>query len=223
MRLDVALVGFLVFSIVAPLGGGYLAAWLVDGAESRAMVALLAGGAEGQALAAALGAAAGLRLTLRFTAGSLLDAFVGAWPENQPLAIDPRWRLVNLGGRFATKDGDEIQDEGPLGLGGAVGWVGSAVGAALLGGMAVAAWPTADASLIARVGAGTATAVDWVSAGLPVIARVLVASVLGVLAGAVWSTFAGPAAQMAAIEADVEEGLDSLNTVDAPAPDAGRR
>src|SRR5437867_8762528 len=144
MRLDVAVVGFVVFTLLAPLGVGYLAAWVVDSTGSEAVVALLAGGSSGSAFAAAIGSALGLGLTLRFTAGSLLDAFVGAWPENQPLAIDPRWRLINLNSRFAGQQGDEIQDEGPVGLGGAVGWVGAAAGAALLVGMAVAGGPPVE-------------------------------------------------------------------------------
>ena len=223
LRLDVAVVGFVIFTLLAPLGGGYLAAWLVDRAGSDAMVALLGGGASGPALAAALGAAAGLALSLRFTAGSLLDSFVGAWPENRSLVTNPRWSLMNLNSRFAPKGGDEIQDDGPVGLGGAVGWVGSAAAALLLAGMAVAAWPPVDPDQLARVGAGTGTAVDWLAAAFPVVARIIVASILGILAGAAWSTFGGPAAQMESLEDAVERDLDERSIVDAPAPDAPPR
>ena len=222
MRLDVAVVGFLLFTIVAPLGGGYIAAWLVDGSGSRAMVALLAGGTDWPAVAAALGSAAGLGLTLRFSAGSLLDAFVGAWPENQPLTTDPRWRLLNLNSRLARKGGDEIQDDGPVSLGGAVGWLGAAVGALLLAGMALSAWPAVDAALIGRVGVGTGSALDWLRAGFPIVARTIVASILGILAGAAWSTFSGPAARMEALQDAIDEDLESLTVVDAPRPDAAR-
>src|SRR6185295_9637896 len=114
LRLDVAVVGFVVFALIAPLGGGYLAAWLVDSAGHRALVAVLAGGTDAPAIAAAAGAALALALTLRFTAGSILDAFVGAWPEDRPLLTDPRLRLATLNSRFASKEGDEIQDEWPL-------------------------------------------------------------------------------------------------------------
>ena len=222
-RLDVAVVGFVLFSLVAPLGGGYLAAWLVESSGSRAIVAVLAGGSDGAALAAAFGAAAALVLSLRFTAGSMLDAFAGAWPESQPLAVDPRWRLANLNSRFAAKDGDDIEEEGPLGLGGAAGWLGSAVGAVLLAGMALSSWPAVDPGVIARVGAGTGSALDWVAAAFPVVARTLVASILGILAGAIWSIFGGPAAQMEALEDDIAQELDDRSIVDAPAPDPGRR
>jgi len=223
LRLDVAVVGFVIFTLLAPLGAGYLAAWLVDRGGSDAMVALLGGGTAPVALAAALGSAAGLALSLRFTAGSLLDAFVGGWPENRMLVTNPRWGLMNLNSRFARKDGDEIQDEGPVGLGGAVGWVGSAAGAVLLAGMAIAAWPAADPGQLGRVGAGTGTAVDWLAVAFPVAARIIVSSILGILAGAAWSTFGGPAAQMAALDEAVEENLDDLSVVDAPAPDAPPR
>ena len=137
LRLDVAVVGFVIFTLLGPLAGGYVAAWLLD--RTDAMVALLAGGTSAGALAAALGSAAGLALSLRFTAGSLLDSFVGAWPENRVLVTNPRWSLMNLNSRFARKGGDEIEDEGPVGLGGAVGWVGAGAGALLLAGMAIAA------------------------------------------------------------------------------------
>jgi hypothetical protein len=223
LRLDVAVVGFLIFTLLGPLGGGYVAAWLLDRTGNDAIVALLAGGTSDPALAAALGSAAGLALSLRFTAGSMLDSFVGAWPESSSLVTDPRWRLLNLNGRFARKGGDEIQDEGPLGLGGAVGWVGAGVGAALVAGMSVAAWPAVDAGLISRVGAGTATAVDWLAAAFPVVARIIVASILGILVGAAWSTFGGPAARMEALEGEVEKDLDDLTIVDAPARDAPPR
>ena len=199
LRLDVAVVGFVVFSLLGPLGGGYLAAWLLDSTGSNAMVALLAGGSSGPAVAAAVGSAAGLGLSLRFTAGSLLDSFVGAWPEDRSLVTDPRWRLMNLNGRFARKGGDEIQDEGPVGLGGAVGWVGSAAGAVLLAGMAFAAWPPVDQGQIGRVAAGTGSALDWLAAAFPVVAR------------------------MEALEDEVEKELDDLSVVDAPAPDVPPR
>jgi hypothetical protein len=137
LRLDVAVVGFVVFTVLAPFAGGYLGAWLVDGAGSRALAAFLAGGSNPRALGAALGSAIALALTLRFTTGPLLDAFVGAWPEDQPLVTDPRWRLINLSSRFA-RDGDDIEAEGPIGLGGAVGWVGAVVGATLIAGLAIA-------------------------------------------------------------------------------------
>ena len=223
LRLDVAVVGFFVFTLLGPLAGGYLGAWLLDTTGTDAMVALLAGGTSVPALGAALGAAAGLTLSLRFTAGSLLDSFVGAWPENRALVTNPRWSLMNLNSRFARKGGDEIQDEGPVGLGGAVGWVGAAAGALLLAGMAMAGWPPADPDQIGRVGAGTGTALDWLGAGFPVVARIIVASILGILAGAAWSTFAGPAARMEALEEEVEEQLDDRSIVDAPAPGAGPR
>jgi hypothetical protein len=217
-RLDVAVVGFVLFALVCPLGGGYLAAWLLDRNGSDAMVALFAGGTSGPALAAAGGAAVGLAAGLRFTAGSLLDSFVGAWPENRPLVTDPRWRLLNLNSRFARNGGDEIEDQGPVALGGAVGWVGAAAGALLLAGTSVAAWPGTEAEALGRVGAGTASAVEWLTAAFPVIVRVVVASILGILAGAAWSTLGGPAARLEALEADVEKELDELSVVDAPGP-----
>ncbi|HTK44213.1 MAG TPA: hypothetical protein VL749_02525 [Patescibacteria group bacterium] len=215
LRLDVAVVGFVVFSLLGPLGCGYLAAWFLDSTGSDAMVALLAGGTSSTAIGAAVGSALGLALSLRFTAGSLLDSFVGAWPEDRSLVTDPRWRLMNLNSRFARKGGDEIQDEVPVGLGGAAGWVGSGAGAVLLGGMSLAAWPSVDHGLIARVGAGTGSALDWLAAAFPVVARILVASILGILAGAAWSTFGGPAAAMEALEDGIDEDLHSLPIVDA--------
>ena len=223
LRLDVAVVGFVVFSLLAPLGAGYLAAWVLDGRGNTAIVALLAGGTAGPAIAAALGSAVGLGLSLRFTAGSLLDSFVGGWPENRPLVTDPRWGLMNLNSRFARKGGDEIQDEGPVGLGGAVGWVGGGTGALLVAGMALAAWPAVDPGQIGRVGAGTASAVDWLAAAFPVFARIIVASIVGILTGAAWSTFGGPVARMEALESEVEDGLDERGVVDAPAPDVPSR
>jgi hypothetical protein len=223
LRLDVAVVGFVVFTLLAPLGGGYLAAWLVDRTGGDAIVALLGGGTTAQALAAALGSAAGLALGLRFTAGSLLDSFVGAWPENRSLVTNPRWSLMNLNSRFARKGGDELQDDGLVGLGSAVGWVGSGAGALLLAGMAIAAWPPVDPGQIGRVGAGTGSALDWLAASFPVVARIVVASILGILAGAAWSTFGGPAARMEALEDEVEKDLDDSSIVDAPAPDAPPR
>jgi hypothetical protein len=223
LRLDVAVVGFVIFALIAPLGGGYLAAWLVDSSGHRALVAVLAGGTDAPALAAAAGAALALALTLRFTAGSILDAFVGAWPEDRPLLTDPRLRLATLNSRFASKEGDEIQDEGPLGLGAAVGWVGAAVSAALLAGMALSAWPAVDPAMLGRVGAGTGSALDWLGAAFPVVARTLLASIFGILAGAIWSIFGGPARQMEVLEDQIEDALDDRGTVDASAPEAGRR
>ena len=196
---------------------------MIAGSGSRAIVAVLAGGTEAPAIAAALGGAAALLLTLRFTAGSILDSFVGAWPENQTLLTDPRYRLLNLNARFARKGGDEIEEEGPVGRGAAVGWVGASAGALLVAGMALAAWPAVDAAQIGRIGAGTGTALDWLAAGFPAVARIVVASILGILAGAAWSTFAGPAARMEALEEQVESDLDSRSVVDAPAPDAPPR
>ena len=223
LRLDVAVVGFVIFTLFGPLAGGYAGAWLLDRSGTNAMVALLAGGTSAPALGAAAGAAAGLALSLRFSAGSLLDSFVGAWPENRALVTNPRWSLMNLNSRFARKGGDEIQDEGPVGLGGAVGWVGAGAGALLLAGMAIAAWPPVDAGQIGRVGAGTGTALDWLGAAFPEVARIIVASILGILAGAAWSTFGGPAARMEALEEEVEEQLEDRSIVDAPAPGAGPR
>jgi hypothetical protein len=222
-RLDVALVGFVLFALVCPLGGGYLAAWLLDRTGSEAMVALFAGGTSAPALAAAAGSALALAASLRFTAGSLLDSFAGAWPENRSLVTDPRWQLLNLNSRFARKGGDEIEDQGPLALGGAVGWVGAGAGALLLAGTSLAAWPGTDAEALRRVGAGPASAVDWLTAAFPVIVRIVVASILGILAGAAWSTFGGPAARLEALEDDVEKELDELSVVDAPGPDGSPR
>ena len=223
LRLDVAIVGFVIFTLLGPLGGGYLGAWLIDRTGSDAIVAVLGGGTSASAIAAALGAGVGLGLTLRFTAGSLLDSFVGAWPENRTLLTDPRYRLGNLNSRFARKGGDEIEDEGPVGLGDAVGWVGAGAGALLVAGMALAAWPAVDTAQLGRIGAGTGSAIDWLAAAFPAVARIIVASILGILAGAAWSTFGGPAARMEALEDQVEEELDSRSIVDAPAPDAPPR
>jgi hypothetical protein len=220
LRLDVAIVGFVIFTLLGPLGGGYLGAWLIDRTGSDAIVAVLGGGTSASAIAAALGAGVGLGLTLRFTAGSLLDSFVGAWPENRTLLTDPRYRLGNLNSRFARKGGDEIEEEGPVGLGDAVGWVGAGAGALLVAGMALAAWPAVDTAQLGRIGAGTGSAIDWLAAAFPAVARIIVASILGILAGAAWSTFGGPAARMEALEDQVEEELDSRSIVDAPAPDA---
>ena len=223
LRLDVAIVGFVIFTLLGPLGGGYLGAWLIDRTGSDAIVAVLGGGTSASAIAAALGAGVGLGLTLRFTAGSLLDSFVGAWPESRTLLTDPRYRLANLNSRFARKGGDEIEDEGPVGLGDAVGWVGAGAGALLVAGMALAAWPAVDTAQLGRIGAGTGSAIDWLAAAFPAVARIIVASILGILAGAAWSTFGGPAARMEALEDQVEEELDSRSIVDAPAPDAPPR
>ena len=220
LRLDVAIVGFVIFTLLGPLGGGYLGAWLIDRTGSDAIVAVLGGGTSASAIAAALGAGVGLGLTLRFTAGSLLDSFVGAWPENRALVTNPRWSLMNLNSRFARKGGDEIEEEGPVGLGDAVGWVGAGAGALLVAGMALAAWPSVDTAQLGRIGAGTGSAIDWLAAAFPAVARIIVASILGILAGAAWSTFGGPAARMEALEDQVEEELDSRSIVDAPAPDA---
>jgi hypothetical protein len=220
-RLDVAVVGFVIFSVIAPFAGGYLGAWLVSGPDG-AMVAVLGGGVDGPALGAAAGGAAALFLTLRFTAGSVLDSFVGAWPEDRPLLTDPRVRLANLNSRFAREGGDEIQEEGPLGLGAAVGWFGAAVGAALLLGMSLAAWPGVDSGVIERVDGGSASALDWLAAAFPVVARTLIASIFGILAGAVWSIFGGPARRMEMLDDQIEQALDDRSIVDAPAPDARR-
>jgi len=217
LRLDVAVVGFVIFTLLGPLAGGYVAAWLIQSTGNDAIVAVLGGGTSAGAVAAAIGSALGLGLTLRFTAGSLLDSFVGAWPENRTLITDPRYRLMNLNSRFASRQGDEIQDEGPVGLGDAVGWVGAAAGALLLGGMALAAWPAVDPGQIGRVGAGTGTAIDWLAAAFPAVARIIVASILGILAGAAWSTFGGPAARMAALEGEVDEELRNTEISSADA------
>jgi hypothetical protein len=217
LRIDVAVVGFVIFTLLGPLAGGYLGAWLVDSTGSDAIVAVLGGGTSGPAIGAAVGAALGLGVTLRFTAGSLLDSFVGAWPENRTLLTDPRYRLINLNGRFARKGGDEIQDEGPVGVGDAVGWVGGAASVLLLTGMGLAAWPPADATQLARIGAGTGSAVDWLAGAFPAVARIIIASILGILAGAIWSTFAGPAAQMEALEEEVE---DAARNTEISAADA---
>ncbi len=220
LRLDVAVVGFVIFTLIAPLGGGYLGAWLVDATASRPIVAVLGGGTDPGAIAAALGSALALAVTLRFTAGAVLDSFVGAWPENQALLTNPGDRLMNLGSRYRNKEGDEIDEEGPVGLGGAVGWVGSALGAILLAGMSIAAWPPGDPGPLERIGSTAGSAIDWIAAGFPVVARIIVASIVGVLAGAAWSTFGGPAARMEALEDDVAKELDDLSIVDAPGPDA---
>ena len=193
MRLDVAIVGFLVFTILGPFAGGYIGAWLIDGTDSHALVAFLAGGSSTQAIGAAAGSAVALALTLGFTAGPLLDSFVSGWPGDQPLVTDPRWRLINLNSRFAGK-GDEIEDEGPVGLGGAIGWVGAVVGGTLLAGMALAGWPAVDPTSIGRVGAGTGNTIDWVAGAFPAVARTLIAAVVGSLAGAVWSIMTSPVA-----------------------------
>lgn len=222
LRLDVAVVGFVIFTLLGPLAGGYVAAWLIQSNGNDDIVAVLAGGTTGQAIAAAIGSAIGLGVTLRLTAGSLLDAFVGAWPENRALVTDPRLRLMDLNSRFASKEGDEIQEEGPVGLGDAVGWVGAVAGAVLLAGMALGAWPAVDAAQVARVGAGTGSAMDWLAAAFPVVARIIIASILGILAGAAWSTFGGPAATMESLEDGIEEDLDSLPIVDAPEPAPAR-
>ena len=94
--------------------------------------------------------------------------------------------------------------------------------AVLLAGMSIAAWPPVDPGQLERVGAGTGSAIDWVAAAFPVVARIVVASILGVLAGAAWSTLGGPAARMEALEGDVDQELDDLSVVDAPGPDAPR-
>ena len=217
LRLDVAVVGFVIFTLLGPLAGGYVAAWLLQSSGNDAIVAVLAGGTSGSAIPAAIGSALGLALSLRFTAGSLLDSFVGAWPENQTLLTDPRSRLINLNSRFARTGGDEIQDEGPVGLGDAVGWVGGAAAALLLAGMALAAWPAVDPAQIDRVGAGTGSAIDWLAAAFPVVARIIIASILGILAGAAWSTFGGPAARMAALEDELDDELRNTEISSADA------
>ena len=55
LRLDVAVVAFAVFTLLAPLGGGYLAAWVIDSRGNVAIVALFNGGTAAPAVAAALG------------------------------------------------------------------------------------------------------------------------------------------------------------------------
>src|SRR2546426_2589050 len=193
MRLDVAVVGFLVFTILGPFAGGYMGAWLLEGTGSLALVAFLAGGSGTQAIGAAVGSALALALTLGFTAGPLLDSFVGGWPEDQPLYTDPRWRLMRLSSRFAG-EGDEIEDEGPVGLGAAIGWVGALVGGTLLAGMSLAGWPPVDPTAIGRVAAATGNTLDWVLEAFPALARTLIAAVAGSLAGAVWSIMTSPVA-----------------------------
>jgi hypothetical protein len=217
LRIDVAIVGFVVFILLGPLAGAYVGAWLVDRGGSDAIVAVLAGGTSGPAIAAAIGAAIGLGLTLRFTAGSLLDSFVGAWPENQALLTDPRYRLANLNSRFARNGGDEIQEDRPVALGDAVGWVGAVAAAVLLAGTTLAAWPAGEPARLDRIGAGAGSAIDWLAAAFPVVARIIVSSILGILAGAAWSTFGGPAAQMEALEDDVEAGIRNTEVSSADA------
>ena len=84
MRLDVGIVGFVLFTLIGPLLGGYLAAWLIGGISGAspgdAFAALFSGGTDPLGAAAAVGAGAGLGLTLRIAAGPVLDAFVGAGP-----------------------------------------------------------------------------------------------------------------------------------------------
>lgn len=191
-RLDVAVVGFIAFTILGPLAGGYVAAWVVD-AGGGAMVALLGGGTGASALASAAGGGAALALTIRFTAGSLLDAFISGWPEDQPLLTDPRLRLLRMSFR-ASGEGDEIEEEGALGLGGAIGWLGAVVGALLLAGMSIAGWPPVDEAALRQVAAGTGGVLDWLPAAFPEIARIVIAAVLGTLAGAVWSIMTSPVA-----------------------------
>ena len=214
--LDVAVVGFVIFGVIAPFFGGYLVAWLLDGSGSHAMVAVLGGGTDGPAIAAAIGGAVAVLLTLRFTAGAILDSFIGAWPENRALLTDPRLRLANLNSRFARDGGDEIVEDGPLGLGAAAGWLGSTVAAVLFAGMSLADWPQVAAAVLARVGAGTGSAPDWLVAAFPIVARTLIASILGILAGAIWSIFGGPVRQMESLDEDIKRALDDRSIVDAP-------
>ena len=110
LRLDVAVVGFFIFTLLGPLGAATSRRGSSTHRQCRHGRAA-GGGISAPALAAAVGSAVGLALSLRFTAGSLLDSFVGAWPENRSLVTNPRWSLMNLNSRFARKGGDEIQDE----------------------------------------------------------------------------------------------------------------
>lgn len=191
MRIDVAVVGFVLFTAIGPLLGGYVAAWLLDGAPGAAFEALFGGGTGPTALAAAIGAAAGLGLTLRLAAGTALDSFVSGWPAGTPLATDPRRHILGFGRVRGELDMD---DEAPVALGQALGWVGTLLGATLLLGLAIAAWPGVDAVALERVTNGTATAADWLAAAFPAVARTIIAAVAGVLGGAVWATMTSPVA-----------------------------
>ena len=195
MRLDVGIVGFVLFTLIGPMLGGYVGAWLIGGVAGTnagdAFAALFAGGTDALGIAAAIGASAGLGLTLRIAAGPVLDAFVGAWPEDEPLATDPRRHILTFGRAQRATD---IEEEDPVGLGSAVGWVGTLLGTTLLLGLALAAWPSADAPAVERVRAGTGGALDWVAAAFPMVARTLISAIGGIMGGAIWSTMTSPVA-----------------------------
>jgi hypothetical protein len=193
VRIDVAVVGFILFTAIGPLLGGYVAAWLIAGGPNPAFEALFGGGTDAGALAAAIGAGAGLGLTLRTAAGPVLDAFVGAWPATAPLATDPRRHALTFGRVQGELD---LEEEGPVGLGSAVGSVGTLLGVTVLVGLAVAGWPAVDAAALDRVVDGTASAVDWLVAAFPAIARTMIAAVGGILGGAVWATMTSPVADV---------------------------
>ena len=191
MRIDVAVIGFVLFVAIGPLVGGYMAAWLIGGTPGVAFEALFGGRTEPVALAATIGAAAGLGLTLRLAAGTALDSFVSGWPETAPLATDPRRHILGFGrvqGELA------VDEEGPVGLGQAVGWVGTLVGVTLLFGLAVAGFPSVDAAALARVTQGAGSAVDWLVAAFPAVSRTVIAAVTGILGGALWATMTSPVA-----------------------------
>lgn len=195
MRLDVGVVGFVLFTLIGPLLGGYVAAWLIGSvagtSAGEAFAALFSGGTGTLGVAAAIGAGAGLGLTLRIAAGPILDGFVGAWPDDAWLVTDPRRQILTFGRAQRATD---IEEEGPLGLGDAVGWVGTLLGTMLLLGLALAAWPSADVAAVERVRAGTAGALDWVAAAFPAVARTMIAAIGGILGGAIWSTVTSPVA-----------------------------
>lgn len=195
LRLDVGVVAFVLFTLIGPMLGGYLAAWLIGGVDGTsagdAFAALFSGGTGTLGVAAAIGAAAGLGLTLRIAAGPILDAFVGAWPDDEPLATDPRRHILSFGRAQRATD---IEEEDPVGLGSAVGWVGTLVGTVLMLGLALAAWPSADAAAVDRVRAGTGGALDWLAAAFPAVVRTMVSAIGGIMAGAIWSTMTSPVA-----------------------------
>ena len=104
---------------------------------------------------------------------------------------DPRRQILTFGRAQRVTD---IEEEGPVGLGNAVGWVGTLLGTMLLLGLALAAWPSADAVAVERVRAGTGGALDWLAAAFPVVVRTILAAVFGILGGAIWSTMTSPVA-----------------------------
>jgi hypothetical protein len=195
MRLDVGVVGFVLFTLIGPMLGGYVAAWLIGGlagtSSGDAFAGLFAGGTDTLGVAAAIGAGAGLGLTLRIAAGPILDAFVGAWPDDEPLATDPRRHILSFGRAQRATD---IEEEDPVGLGSAVGWVGTLLGTLLVLGLTLAAWPSADMAAVERVRAGTGGALDWLAAAFPAIVRIIVSAIGGIMAGAIWSTMTSPVA-----------------------------